>query len=528
MEYYSCEWIEERLILRSDVLLYCCIPHSNGKKGFVRVCDFKGGKLPMDEIRRAREKLTELNNRDDVDSPCKGCHYLKKKAWNRPKGNAHIRQVEVDNYSLCNLRCTYCFVSKFDGWQMQKCDYDLAPVFKDMIEQGYFTDDAVVGWGGGEPTILKDFHESATMLLEAGMKQRVFTNAVRFSEVLEAGLRQKKISIVTSIDAGTRETYDAIKGRDRYHVVWKNLARYARTGGHLVVKYIIRRGNSDPENIKQFVDKVEECGIRQIWISPDCVEIAQEAITEETIYAFALLTHEAERRGIPCCIGEEYLSPENRELVSKYIPLSEHQREYERYQRRERVRRLVREARFRARLFVHRFTSRRAVRRAQAQLAAGRAVGETITELMDRQTRKPNAYLRSRLTEALRSLDFSGKQVDGNVTVLGLSKDLWMVDGEPAYFLVDNERSDKPLVQELWLACWAKEPELPITVTVTDGIRNEERHTFYQAEQTRITVSVPAGQCGVFVAKTDRTWTPGNGDARTLGVRISNRQNNTV
>ena len=80
MEYKSCDWIESRLVLDQKILKFCCIGHS-GPKGYVPVCDYDGGPLPVEKILEARQKLIEQNNTPGVETLCTGCHFLQKKDW---------------------------------------------------------------------------------------------------------------------------------------------------------------------------------------------------------------------------------------------------------------------------------------------------------------------------------------------------------------------------------------------------------------------------------------------------------------
>ncbi len=523
MEYFSCEWIEHRLVLDIFELKFCCIPHSNGAKGFVPICKFEGGKLPLGRIDEARKKLTELNNREDADSPCKGCHFLQKKEWEKIEGNARYRQVEISNFSLCNLKCVYCYTVLHEDWDLPREGYDLAPVFKDMIENGSIMEDATVGWGGGEPTILKNFNETARLLLDTGLNQRIFTNAVRFSEVIEEGLRQGKITITTSVDAGTRKTFEEIKGRDRFDVVWKNLARYAQTGGEVIGKYVARKGNSSARDIKQFVRKCAEVGIREVYITPDMEEIGQNDISEETIYAFALMLFEAKKSGIEPRIGREYLSPENLEQVSKYDPLDWMGRcKYSWIKAREAMYDRARKTRRLGLQLLKSASTRKVIKRAEACIAGTGCDPDTISELLDFQTRSPNPVLRARLAELVASKDIPGKQEDGKVNALGLSADAWTLDREPCFLVVGNESSGRALTQELWISCDADAEALPLKVTISDGIHKDIVHSFEKPGQTHVLLpAVPSGQNGIFVVRTDRTWIPGNGDSRNLGVHLS-------
>ncbi len=321
MEYYSCEWIEYRLLLDHWQLKFCCIPHSKGK-GFVPICSFSGGKLPVDIIVSEREKLRQINNDERyMDSPCKGCHRLRKDKWEKLEGNVLFNQIEISNFTLCNLKCDYCYTVLRKEWNLPAYAYPLSPIFEDIIRNGYLHESGRIEWAGGEPTILKDFGELEKMLLNKGFFQTVFTNSVVFSEDLEQGLRQKKISIVTSIDAGTPETYRKIKGKDCFDTVWANAGRYARTGGYVAVKYIVKHNNSDLKDIHGFLNLCKSHNISTATIVPDNNEISKDSISDETLYAVAVMSRESAKLGIDLNIQKDYFGEKYFRRISDYMKI---------------------------------------------------------------------------------------------------------------------------------------------------------------------------------------------------------------
>ena len=533
MEYYSCEWIEERLCLLISHLQWCGVQHSCGAKGLVKICEFHGGKLPIDEINRSRRELIELNNRNDADSPCKGCFWLQKREWEQPQGNARFQEIWLDSYSICNLACEYCYTIKDESWELRANGYELLPILQDMLERGRFKEDALVVWGGGEATIKSDFEAIAQTILDHGLQQKIFTNAVCFSGAIEEGLEQGKMSVTTSIDAGTRETYAKIRGRDRLEVVWNNLARYARTGGHVIAKYIIRDGNSDPTDIKQFVRMAKRNGIRWICLSPDGEEVAQNSMSEETVFAFGLLLHEAEKHGIEnCWIGHDIVDSDTMARLTTYVPLPVRKWRYRRFVAKQLLNEAARRVGRTGRSLRSAPATRRAIQRAEACIRdPGSVTLTTVRELLNHQIRIPHRKLASRLADIVTAHDVPEKQIEGRMIALDLTEDLFTHNGMPGFILLDNRSSPEPLHQKLWIAChvpaWAS---LPMAVTVGDGMSVDITHTFHQADRIQRSLPpVPPGQVGVFSVRTDRCWIPSSvvpesRDPRSLGVRLSGKQ----
>ncbi|MBM3977908.1 MAG: radical SAM protein, partial [Planctomycetes bacterium] len=329
MEYLSCEWIESRVVLELKELKFCCIGHS-GNKGYVPMTPYTGGPLPVEEIKKARRRLIALNNNPQADSGCKGCHFLVKKDWrSEKKTEALFHSVYLSSFSICNLACRYCFVYLREFTEVSNvAGYPLLPVFRQMIEQGHLDKHAYIEWGGGEPTIVKDFAELMRLLMEQGYEQQIHTSSVKYSPELEQGLRSGHVRAVTSVDAGTRETYLEVKGRDRFDIVWENVRRYCASGGDMTIKYILRKNNSDERNVRAFWELVRQAGPRRVVITPDFRELTQNELTEETIYAYALMDSEARKAGMPLELRDEYVNPEQMKTLTKYIPLELHEDEY--------------------------------------------------------------------------------------------------------------------------------------------------------------------------------------------------------
>jgi len=509
------------VVLDRFELKFCCLPHSNNTKGFVRACDFDGGPLPMDEILAARKELTRLNNTDGVDSACKGCHFLRKMEWEQPTGPAWIRQLEISSFALCNLKCIYCFTVLEPAESLPKQGYPLRPIFDDMIEKGYFFDDAVIGWGGGEPTIIKDFDYVANLLLESGLQQRIFTNAVRHSEIIHRGLEQGKITITVSIDAGTRETYNKIKGVDRFDRVWKNMALYSATGGEVTAKYIVRDGNKDPGNVVGFVNCCAERNIKKVAATPDLHEIAHHGVSDDVAYAFARLDQETSRHGIELMITDEYLNQSHMRDVKRFMPLRTNGWRYMLIKAKRGMRKNAGTMQRMGQRVLKSGATRTAIRQADSFLSSEHCDPQTLADLFEHQTKYPHPELNSKLSRLVKAQAIPGKLVQGAVTAIGLSTDCWTTGGRPCYIVVDGESSTEDTELAIWAACFADGEDLPITMTISDGSGEEIVHTYRKPEQVRLELpKVTAGTTRIFSVMTDKSWSPKAEDDRMLGVHL--------
>jgi molybdenum cofactor biosynthesis enzyme MoaA len=533
MEYLSCKWIESRVVLDLDRLRFCCIPHS-GNKGYVKICDYTGGPLPVEEIREARRRLTEQNNDPAADSECKGCHFLEKRDWDAERPKAMFDAVYVSHFSMCNLRCRYCYVYLREG-DLINIGYNILPLFQGMIADGHLEPGSYVEWGGGEPTILREFPEVQALLRERGCRQQVSTSGVRFSPEIEQGLLEGSMQAVTSVDAGTRESYQEVKGRDAFEKVWENVTRYARTGGDMTVKYILRSNNSSERNVREFVRKLAESGARKLVITPDQWEISQEKLTEETCYAFSLMKYLARRKGISVLIRDEYASPQVMRRITRYEPAPLHRLRFEAHRLRTNAVRALDRTRRRVRRVREAERTRASVKTAvdllerdpvlvhPFQLVRGYLQdGSGIAALLERQVSVPDGELRERVSEILRRRPDT-RRYSGGILSFGFSPDGWTIDGRPGYLFVDGKSATRPFRPQIWFACNADQADCPVKLTVSDGIHEDVEYTYLQPERRRFELpEVQPGTTSILAVRTDKSWRPATEErVRNLGVRVS-------
>ena len=134
---------------------------------------------------------------------------------------------------------------------------------------------------------------------------------------------------------------------------------------------------------------------------------------------------------------------------------------------------------------------------------------------------KPDAYIRVKLAEVIANEAFADKQLllGDFIVAVGLTGDHWTSGDEPAALVVTNTM-DQQVVPQLSLTCNASAEELPITVTMDDG-QQKKSYELQQPGSMQISLSpVPHHSRRLYMFTTDRTWSPGAGDDRQLGVRL--------
>ncbi|MDD2707165.1 MAG: radical SAM protein [Verrucomicrobiae bacterium] len=295
-EYYSCVFLDGNIMFGHDYIGFCCVPHTSPDKGNVTIGPFSGGDIPLDLVFSTRAKLRLDNNRPGCDTRCTGCPFLTKKNWR--KKFAFDRLV-LAHIALCNLRCSYCGVPTSSPQT-----YDVMPILNYLDKHGFLANDTYVEMAGGEPGLFKEFEEIMQFILKRKMFVQMASNATIYSESVKAALTEDRLTLCTSIDSGSRESFKRIRGKDLYDQVWENLGRYAAVNKRRVEpKYIIMDENSGEPELLGFVEKCVEKGMAHFVISRDVRKyrnstLVENAFPEQLLNAVIFLAHEAAIRGL--------------------------------------------------------------------------------------------------------------------------------------------------------------------------------------------------------------------------------------
>jgi tetratricopeptide (TPR) repeat protein len=257
--YPSCRWIEEGLHFHEYKLGFCCTSHTVDK-GWASVGTYHGGPVPVDYVLARRNRLIRENTAG-VENECLGCPELERRAW--PARPRPFSILILNSHSACNQKCDYCFLA-IAHFEMPAYYYMAEPGVDSLLANDWLAPDAYVLWGGGEPTVSREFPSLAAKLFATGCRFNIYSNATRAMPVLLEALRQGRCHFVTSIDSGTPETFYRIKyqsdhpveiqGRPAYEVVWDTIGQYAAAGPDtVVVKYIFTLKNLAEEEITGFI-----------------------------------------------------------------------------------------------------------------------------------------------------------------------------------------------------------------------------------------------------------------------------------
>lgn len=266
LPYPSCDWLESGLAFNRRSVHACLIVHHG--RGFPKLCDFNGGEVPWEEVSRARREIIRQNQQGGHAS-CAGCPNLTTKFWPEPEHD--LKLVGIAQFVRCNIFCSYCFLQTQDpdSFKDGLDPYKVEPAIDALIRDGRLAPDVMFDWGGGEPTVYKEFDSILTKVTEFGGKTWVHTNATRFPKPLADGLPAEPVGIICSVDAGFPETYAEMKGRDYLERVWANLAKFIDAGCGVHLKYIVKDENCSPDELQAFVARAAEIGAPSLIVDTD-------------------------------------------------------------------------------------------------------------------------------------------------------------------------------------------------------------------------------------------------------------------
>ena len=274
---WSCVDLQGSLFLAPDEVRTCCKRFfvDGEMKGDMKLVN--AAHVSVENILAAKQELIDGINKGEP-TPCSGCPFMEFKEW-EPVAPLRIKYLSLEHHSVCNMRCSYCSDEYYGGKQ---AEYDVGGLIVDLLADDALEGCRTIVWGGGEPTVGKDFERLATALKTAlpMVKQRILTNALKWSPVVQRMLDEDRVTIVTSIDAGTQETFTKVRGMGKLSKVLENLQKYALHNPQAVtIKYILTEDNASLDEVKAYVKLLEQYGLTGCNFQISC-DFKQEVATE--------------------------------------------------------------------------------------------------------------------------------------------------------------------------------------------------------------------------------------------------------
>ncbi len=258
----SCVSIQKAVYFAPDEVRTCCQRFfvDGRMKGDVQLIRTnKPTLIRYTEILKAKTQLLDEINSGKNDC-CDGCHALVEDEWPELSRES-LSVISIEDHSVCNMRCSYCSDVYYGG---KRPLYDVFETLKNAPIDSRILH---LVWGGGEPTVRKGFEEFFTRTNEVLMprSQRIFTNALHYSDAVQNAINSGRTSVTISVDAGTESTFRRIRGAKGFEKVLRNIQRYSEVfPRNITIKYILTDGNENHEELLSFVTavsrfKLNEC-----------------------------------------------------------------------------------------------------------------------------------------------------------------------------------------------------------------------------------------------------------------------------
>lgn len=279
----------------SNLKLCCYLSHKGKGNAYIKK-NYFGEKINWKKFFKIRNKYRKIQQKGKTIPECEGCVFLKEKYWNQED---YVDSIIFDHFTGCNCNCVYCYTEDDKKQYNSLKSYNVLPIIKEMLEKDILKPGGAIGFGGGEPTILDEFEELVSILLDKGFTNiRVPSSGIKYSKIIEKGINKGQLYLVVSIDSGTKETYKKIKQLDKYETVTENLKKYAKAQtktGFVISKYIIiPTVNDTKEEIDEWLNFNKENNILSIVIDIENSWL-EKVMAQEYKHIFELISYVKEK-----------------------------------------------------------------------------------------------------------------------------------------------------------------------------------------------------------------------------------------
>ncbi|MEI0518249.1 radical SAM protein [Brachyspira murdochii] len=272
-----CKYIESGVRFSYEGIT-CCCANTFISPVIITAEEMKSGKVTYELVVERRKELFERVNglKDGDTGSCLKCNLLMEREYKDVNfeylgGHGYSSGFNIQHFTSCNLRCSYCIFTKENTFK--------PPIYSNLIEfielfrsRGKLIGGNWIEFNGGEPTLLNNFNEILDYLVENNCGTvMLFSNSLKYSESVYNALKENKICITTSLDAGTPSTYKKMKRVDGYAKVLENMIRYKNSGtkNMFVLKYIICEENRTDDDLYGFVFAMILIKPSHVYICPD-------------------------------------------------------------------------------------------------------------------------------------------------------------------------------------------------------------------------------------------------------------------
>ena len=272
----------------------------------------------VDTFLRCRSNIQNgLNGGTEEDAQkCSSCRWAVEDYW---PVDQRFRRIAYSVGGGCQFDCSYCTSPARHTMIQETWEKNAAfPEVMDYFERrNLIHTDAVIEIGPGE--ICVNPHRDEIFDVVRNYYTAIFTNAGIYSERIAEQIENGNIlQLLVSIDAGTRETFQRVKGADAFESVRENLKKYRRLGASIDIKFIFLPGvNDTEEDVDGFVALAKEVGVREIGISRN-FEDGFSSLQKHTLNMIQRMIVSAQEDEIPVSVFSPFFSKEDAALISTF------------------------------------------------------------------------------------------------------------------------------------------------------------------------------------------------------------------
>ena len=195
---------------------------------------------------------------------CDGCPCLMTGIWEiKPQIKSLVFNSSFVD-SVCNFKCLYCSAMN-DGDERVSHGERFIDVFREAVEYFYNTKNLLIQLAVGEVSVSSWRNEVLNTIKNRNWYCLCYTNASVFVDDIAEMMKEGYISLLVSLDAGTRVTYRHIHGVDCFDTVVSNLMQYSLFGQSVCLKYLILpEVNTNHDDIDGFLDIASKTGFEVV------------------------------------------------------------------------------------------------------------------------------------------------------------------------------------------------------------------------------------------------------------------------
>jgi|GEM_PF-1356095 len=230
-----------------------------------------------ERITQWQDFTVKLINDIQLGNPtdCSGCHNLRYDFFPKTLYVKNLRFLQSLKDDACNFKCIYCSSAQTKKFMKNKTKEgfttcDVVRAFSEIPEIVALGKNFTVTFSNGEFCANKHFDEIIDILSKTKWNIELLSNLSIYREPLAELMQTGRVTkIISSIDAGTRETFKKIKGNDRFDIVVENLKKYPMHKTNLWLKYLFLEGINDNEaDVDGYYEIAKEVGAA-IYLSTD-------------------------------------------------------------------------------------------------------------------------------------------------------------------------------------------------------------------------------------------------------------------